>query len=183
MTKRFETEEKNLVLIGMPGAGKSTIGVILAKYLSLDFIDSDVYIQAQKGKTLQEIINIDGLEYFCALEEEYILTLSCTSSVIATGGSVIYSDKAMRHLKSNGIIIYLYLPFTILEKRLSNFCSRGVVIKEGQRLSDLYNEREPLYRRYGDIIVNCTNLIHEDVIEAIITKNLFNRDLTKRGVV
>ena len=176
-------EEKNLVLIGMPGAGKSTIGVILAKSLSFDFIDSDVYIQAQKGKTLQEIINTEGLKYFCTIEEQYIIALSCTSSVIATGGSVIYSDKAMSHLKSNGIIIYLYLPFTIIEKRLSNFCSRGVVIKQGQRLFDLYNEREPLYRRHGDIIINCTNLTHEEVIEAIIANNLLNKDLKKRDVV
>ena len=95
--------------------------------------------------------------------------------MIATGGSVIYSDKAMKHLKSTGTVIYIYLPLKIIEKRLSNFCSRGVVIKPGRSLSDLYIEREPIYRRYADIIIDCTNLSHEKVIEAIISNILPNK--------
>ncbi|MGA1868840.1 MAG: shikimate kinase [bacterium] len=168
---------KNIVLIGMPGAGKSTIGIILAKVLSFNFIDSDVYIQAQKGRSLQEIINTKGMDYFCSLEERCVLSLSCESSVIATGGSVIYSDKAMRHLKASGVAVYLYVPLYMIKKRLSNFCSRGVVIKPGQSLTDLYYEREPFYKAYADITIDCTHRSHEDVIEAIASNTLAIKSL------
>lgn len=155
---------RNIVLIGMPGVGKSTIGVILAKYMSFNFIDTDVYIQSKEGRGLQEIIDKDGIEHFSLLEERYVLSLSCMDCVIATGGSVIYSDKSIMHLKASGIMVHLYLPFDLLKRRLMNFASRGVVIKPDQNLRDLFEERIPLYKHHENIRIDCGNLSHEEVI-------------------
>jgi shikimate kinase len=152
----------------MPGVGKSTIGVILAKVMSRNFIDTDIYIQAGEGKTLQEIIDKNGLESFCSIEERYIVSLSYKRNVIATGGSVVYSNKAMNYLKMSGILIHLYLPFDLLKKRLKDFAERGVVMKRGQRLDQLFNERLPLYRRYADKTIDCSGKNHEEVISEIL---------------
>lgn len=162
------SSDKNIVLIGMPGVGKSTIGVILAKVISRNFIDTDVYIQGREGKRLQEIIDKNGLEYFCRIEERYIVSLSCKGTVIATGGSVVYSNKAMDYLRKSGIIIHLYLPFDMLEKRLKNFAERGVVMKKGQSLDQLFDERMPLYKQCADKTIDCTWKNHEEVISEIL---------------
>ncbi len=162
--------DQNIVLIGMPGAGKSTVGVLLAKYTSRSFIDTDLYIQAGEGKRLYEVIAEKGIEEFCKIEERYILSLYCKRHVIATGGSVVYSNKAMDHLKSSGVIVHLDLGLPELEKRLSDLDARGVVRVPGQSLADLYKEREPLYLRYADFTLNCGGLSHEQVVEKIMAE-------------
>ena len=161
--------EKNIVLIGMPGVGKSTIGVILAKIMSRNFIDTDIYIQAREERTLQEIIDKDGVEIYCGIEENYILSLSCKVTVIATGGSVVYSNKAMDFLSSSGILIHLYLPLELLEKRLNDFANRGVVMHQGQSLNQLFAERIPLYKQYADKTIDCSEKNHEVVITEILS--------------
>jgi len=163
-------EDVNIVLIGMPGVGKSTSGVLCAKLMSRDFIDTDVYIQAQTGRRLQDIIDNEGLEHFCRFEEESICSLTCRGNVIATGGSVVYSEKAMAHLKQNGVAVHLDLPLESLEQRIDNLDSRGIVITPGQTFADLYQERQPLYEKYADITVDCSGLTHEQVGYAILER-------------
>jgi shikimate kinase len=162
------SEKKNIVLIGMPAVGKSTIGVLLAKRLGRYFLDTDIYIQAIVGRTLQQIIDTDGLDKFCLLEAQHILCIDKTDIVIATGGSVVYSDSAMNHLKKNGIIVYLDLPLDMIKKRLTDLNIRGVVMSKGQTLDDLYKKRTPLYEKWADFTINCRNLTHEQVVEEII---------------
>ncbi len=163
--------DTNLVLIGMPGVGKSTVGVLLAKATSRDFLDTDVYIQAKEGRSLQEVIDREGTEAFCRLEERHVLSLICRSCVIATGGSVVYHPTAMRHLGSSGIIIHLDLDLPALERRLTNLDSRGVVMAQGQTLSQLFAERQPLYQKYSCYTIRCANRTHEEVV-AEITRRL-----------
>ena len=158
----------NLVLIGMPGAGKSTTGILLAKILSKGFIDTDVVIQSQEDKSLQVLLDESGREGFCKLEETYVQTISPSNHVIATGGSVVYSDIAMRHLGKGSLIVHLDLPLNELEARLSNVLERGVVMEPGQTLATLYQEREPLYRKYADVVVDCSGLNHEEVVIKIV---------------
>ena len=158
----------NVVLIGMPGAGKSTVGVLLAKRLSRAFVDTDVVIQGREHKTLQEIIDERGIDAFRQIEERYVAELGCSATVIATGGSVVYSDAAMRKLSAIGIIVYLDVPLVELERRLVNFATRGLVRRPDQALHDLYSERLPLYRRWAEVTVDCGTLAHEQVVERIV---------------
>jgi shikimate kinase len=158
----------NIILIGMPAVGKSTIGVLLAKRLGRYFLDTDVYIQAIVGKTLQQIIDEQGLEEFCKIESEQIKCIDKGNCVIATGGSAVYSDTAMNHLKANGIIVYLDLPLEMIKKRLTDLDIRGVVMSKDQTLDDLYEKRTPLYRKWADITINCHGFSHEEVIAKII---------------
>ena len=160
----------NIVLIGMPGAGKSTVGVLLAKALSRDFLDTDVYIQAKQGRTLQEIIDQEGLAAFCRIEERHVRSLKCRTSVIATGGSVVYSPAAMARLQASGIIIHLDLDLPALEKRLTDLSSRGVVMGPGQTLPQLFAEREPLYRKYADLTIDCAGFTHEEIVGMIVRR-------------
>jgi len=160
----------NIVLIGMPGAGKSTVGVLLAKALSRDFLDTDVYIQAKQGRTLQEIIDQEGLPAFCRIEERHVRSLKCRTSVIATGGSVVYSPAAMARLQASGIIIHLDLDLPALEKRLTDLSSRGVVMGPGQTLPQLFAEREPLYRKYADLTIDCAGFTHEEIVGMIVRR-------------
>ena len=160
--------DQNIILIGMPGAGKSTVGVLLAKALSRDFVDTDVLIQAAEGRRLQEIIDSDGLDEFLALEERHVLALKLLRAVIATGGSVVYSERAMTHLKRHGSVVYLQLPLSHLEARITDMDSRGVVIAPWQNLADLYHERLPLYEHYADRSIDCAGLNHRRVVEAIL---------------
>jgi shikimate kinase len=164
------SESKNIVLIGMPAVGKSTIGVLLAKRLGRYFLDTDVFIQAVSGRALQEIIDSDGLDEFCKLEAEHILCIDKTDCVIATGGSVVYSNAAMNHLKENGTIIYLSLPLEIIKKRLTDLNIRGVVMGKGQTIDDLYKKRAPLYEKWAQIKIDCRNLTHEQVVDEIIKR-------------
>ncbi|MGB8225303.1 MAG: shikimate kinase [Sedimentisphaerales bacterium] len=163
-----ESDKNNIVLIGMPAVGKSTIGVLLAKRLGRYFLDTDVFIQAVSGRGLQEIIDTDGLEKFCELEAEHITCIDRTNCVIATGGSVVYSEVAMNHLKETSEIVYLNLPLEVIKKRLTDLNIRGVVMSKGQSLDDLYKKRTPLYKKWADITIDCLNLTHENVVEKII---------------
>ena len=140
----------NIVLIGMPGCGKSTVGVLLAKALGMRFLDTDVVFQAQQGRKLQEMINEIGIDAFLNMEEACVCGIECDHTVIATGGSVVYGKKAMRHLHHNGLIVYIQLPYKEIEKRLSNLATRGVTLREGQTLRNLYDERIPLYEAEAD---------------------------------
>lgn len=160
--------ETNVVLIGMPGVGKSTVGVLLAKVMAREFIDTDVCLQGCEGRRMQEIIDTQGLAAFRAIEERHLLALDCRHHVIATGGSVVYSDPAMRHLKASGRVVFLDLPAAVLIQRLQNLATRGVVMHTGQSLESLYAERLPLYRRYADVTIGCLGLNHEQVVEAVV---------------
>lgn len=138
---------KNVVLIGMPGSGKSTMGVLLAKAMGCDFIDTDVLIQVRCGKKLQTLLDEQGLDGFLKLESETVCAMKAAESVIATGGSVVYSADAIRHLGEGGVIVYLRLPCEEILRRVKNLPTRGVALREGQTLTDLYRERVPLYER------------------------------------
>lgn len=154
----------NLVLIGMPGVGKSTLGVLLAKQLGLDFVDTDLILQRQLGLRLQQMINLQGLYSFQLAEEQMLLDLNCENTVIATGGSVVYSKAGMEHIKTLGQVIYLQLALPLLEQRISDMKQRGVVIGPGQSFADLYTERTPLYERYADLVIDIDGLGTEDVL-------------------
>ncbi len=143
----------NIVLIGMPGCGKSTVGVILAKVMGMEFCDTDIVIQQKEGRKLQEIIDTDGNDAFLKCEENALVSLDINGAVVATGGSAVYSDAAMKHLKENGIVVYLKVSEDEIERRLADFAARGVAIKDGMTVRDLYNERIPLYEKYADITV------------------------------
>lgn len=148
--------KSNIVLIGMPGCGKSTIGVLLAKLIGYDFIDTDLLIQSREKKKLYEIINENGLDYFNGVENEVNASVNCEKTVIATGGSVVYGKEAMEHLKSIGTVVYLNVTLSELEKRLYNMATRGISMKKGQTLRDLFVERTSLYKKYCDIEVKCS---------------------------
>ena len=152
----------------MPGAGKSTVGVILAKTLGMNFIDTDIVLQENSGRILQEIINTDGIEAFLKTEESSIVSLECANTIIATGGSVVFSDQSMKYLKKKGIIIYLYISYEELVQRIKNITTRGIVLPAGQSLLDLYNQRLPLYEKYADRTIDCSDMDVEKIIEKVL---------------
>lgn len=158
-------KKKNVVLIGMPGAGKSTIGVILAKVLGKDFIDADLVIQKKEGRLLREIIEQEGPDGFLAVEERVNAGICPDAAVIATGGSVVYGQRAMEHLGRIGAIVYLKLSYPAVESRLRDIRGRGVVLRDGQTLLDLYQERAVLYERYADVTVEEDGLGVEETLE------------------
>ena len=159
----------NLVLIGMPSCGKSVTGVLLAKILNKKFVDVDLMIQEKAGKGLQAIIDEDGIDAFKKMEEEVILSIDFNNTVIATGGSAIYYDAAMMHLKETGRVVYIDVPIEDIKKRLKNIKTRGVAMGKGQTLDDLYNIRRPLYEKYADITVtSCNKNSMEETVEAIL---------------
>lgn len=155
---------QNLILIGMPGCGKSTVGVVLAKALGMDFIDSDLVIQKVTGKRLSQIIDESGDAGFREVENRVNAQLQAENSIIATGGSVIYGEEAMRHLKSIGTVIYLKLSYASIEERLGDLHARGVTIQPGWTLRDLYNERCPMYEKWADVIVDCERMRLREVV-------------------
>jgi shikimate kinase len=158
----------NLALIGMPGAGKSTLGVLLAKRTARSFWDTDLLIQQAEGASLQQIIEERGVESFRRAEERVVLGLDCSGCVIATGGSVVYSEAAMEHLGRLGQRIYLDVPLAELERRLGDLDKRGVIRGPGQGLGDLLAERRSLYERWADIRVDCGGLEHDAAVDAVI---------------
>ena len=160
--------KNNITLIGMPGAGKSTVGVVLAKVMGYRFVDSDLVIQEKTGKLLSEIIEERGTEGFLEVEDRINAGLICEKSVIATGGSVVYCKNAMEHLKEISTVIYLKLPYERVEKRLGNLKDRGVALKEGQTLKDLYEERCPLYEKYADVVVEADTTSVEGCMRRIV---------------
>lgn len=159
---------KNIVLIGMPGCGKSTLGVVLAKALNMGFCDTDLIIQQFEKRKLQEIINLDGVERFLELEEKYLLSIESENIVIATGGSAVLSDAAMNHLKKNGTVIYLKVDYQGIAKRIKNRVSRGIAFKEGETLKDIYVMRTPLYEKYADITIDCNRRKFNDIIKDLV---------------
>lgn len=147
---------KNIILIGMPGCGKSTLGVLLAKSLGAEFVDTDLIIQKNTGRLLHKIVEEDGKEAFLDAERDAILTLDKTeNTVIATGGSAVLRTEAMEHLKKNGVVVYLSLPYLTISKRIRNIKTRGIAFGEGETLRDIYNQRLPYYERYADITLRC----------------------------
>ena len=164
----LSSDNKNIVLIGMPGVGKSTIGVLLAKHLGYSFLDTDLLIQVAEDKNLQQLIQEHGITGFCDLEEGYVLSVSVNAHVIATGGSVVYGKTAMRHLEADGVIVHLDLSLDRLTKRLDDLDARGVAIAPGRDLSDLYAERQPLYLKYADLTVAADGLTPDQVVTQIV---------------
>ena len=159
---------KNVVLIGMPAVGKSTIGVLLAKSLLLSFTDTDLLIQEKYKKSLCDIIKDNGTKAFLNIEEDIILNADFKNSVIATGGSAVFGERAMNQLKENGVIVYLSLPIDEIKKRIGDIKSRGVVLTNGNTVDDIFKERKPLYEKYADIKIDCDNLTAEECVEKII---------------
>ena len=147
----------NIILVGMPSCGKSTLGRMLAKELHYDFLDTDEVIIRLNGCPLRDILDAHGVDGFIRVEEEAVCTVSADNSVIATGGSVVYSEKAMEHLKAMGKVVYLKLTFEEMDRRLGDLHARGVAIAPGSTLQDLYDERTPLYEKYADITVDIIN--------------------------
>lgn len=161
-------DKSNVVLIGMPGCGKSTCGVLAAKALLKNFFDTDLLLQGLEQERLQNIIDNKGIEYFLDAEEKAILSLDINATVIATGGSVIYSEKAMEHLKSMGKVVFLHLEYETMVKRIKNITTRGVVLKQGTTLKDMYDERLPLYKKYADKTIFCDENTVEQTVEEIV---------------
>ncbi len=163
--------KNNIVLIGMPGSGKSTCGVLAAKALLKNFFDTDLLIQNLENAKLQDIIDNKGIDYFLDAEEKAISKLDIVGTVIATGGSVVYSEKGMEHLKSLGKVIYLKLSYETMVKRINNITTRGVVLKNGDSLLDMYNERKRLYEKYADVVIDCDKNEVEQTVEQIVAKS------------
>ena len=158
--------ESNITLIGMPGAGKSTVGIVLAKLLCKTFIDADLVIQNNEGKRLHKIIEEIGNERFLKLENDTLANIKVHNSIISTGGSAIFGKEAMEHLKKTSTVVYLKVPYEDIEKRLKSLKRRGVVFDKGQTLRDIYEIRTPIYEKYADIIIDCNN--ERDIQETAI---------------
>ncbi|MBF0559182.1 MAG: shikimate kinase [Nitrospirae bacterium] len=162
--------KSNVTLIGMPGAGKSTTGIILAKYLSRGFLDTDVLIQINRKKSLQEIIDESGYLALRKIEEEEILGINVENHVIATGGSAVYSPRAMSHLRDISNIVFLSVDFETILKRIHNFDTRGIAKTEDQTFRDLYNERQILYEKYAEWTIDCSHITQEEAADMISKK-------------
>ncbi|MEE0954528.1 MAG: shikimate kinase [Eubacterium sp.] len=160
--------KKNIVLIGMPAVGKSTIGVILAKELGYQFIDSDLLIQEREKRLLHEIIEEEGVDGFLRIEDEVNASIETEGAVIATGGSAVYGEKSMKHLKEISKIVYLELPYQELSRRLKNIKGRGVVLREGLTLEDLFEERRVLYEKYADLVIHESGRNIEETLEVLL---------------
>ena len=160
-------KKTNLILIGMPASGKSTVGVILAKVLGYGFIDTDILIQRAEKKRLAQIINEVGVDGFLEVENRVNASVEADHCVIATGGSAVYGEDAMRHFKEIGHIMYLKTDFETIRKRLGNIRQRGVALREGQTLRDLYDERPVLYEKYADTVIEESGDA-EDVVVSIL---------------
>ena len=161
-------DRTNIVLIGMPGAGKSTCGVLLARLAGLGFVDTDLLIQAAEGRALQAIVDREGHLALRAIEERVILGLGARRQVIATGGSAVYSERAMAHLRRDGVTVFLHVALEAIARRVRDLPSRGIACRPGMSLADLYAERVPLYRRHADVTVETTGLDHEQVCRLVL---------------
>ena len=159
---------KNIIFIGMPASGKSTVGVVVAKRLGYGFVDTDLLIQAQEKKLLKDIIAEVGNEGFLKIENQVNRDLMVENSVISPGGSVVYCEEAMKHFKEIGTIVYLKVSFETIDRRISNAKNRGVVLKEGQTLKDLYDERTALFEKYADYTISEEGLSLEDTIDEVL---------------
>ena len=159
--------KRNVVLIGMPGAGKSTVGVVLAKRMGYRFVDSDLVIQEREGKLLHELIEEHGVEGFWEIENDVNASLDMEKAVIATGGSAVYGKEAMEHLQQIATVVYLKLSYEEIAERLGDLTARGVTLMPGQTLMDLYEERIPLYEKYADKIIECDGKMLREIVKEI----------------
>ncbi|MEE4166390.1 MAG: shikimate kinase [Desulfocapsaceae bacterium] len=160
--------DRNIILIGMPGSGKSTVGVILAKMMTRPYLDTDILIQLITGCSLQEIVDSKGHMALRKIEEDVLLDINCSNHIIATGGSAAYSEPAMVHLKKNGFFVFLDATLATLKSRITNYETRGLAKRPDQSFLDLFNERHELYNRYADIVIPCNERSQEEVAEMII---------------
>ncbi len=165
-------KKNNITLIGMPGAGKSTIGIILAKYLSFGFIDTDVLIQINHQKSLQQIMDETGYLNLRKIEENEIVKINIEKHIIATGGSAVYSEKAMQHLQRISAVIFLEVEYEALKKRIHNYKTRGIAKSDTQSFRELYDERQMLYKKYGEVIIDCGARDQEEIAEIISDRYL-----------
>jgi len=163
-------QKDNIVLIGMPGAGKSTIGVLLAKAMTYNFIDTDISIQQREKKQLYKIIEENGLDAFIDIENTVLSRLEVDGCIIATGGSAVYGREAMEHLRSIGTVVYIRLSLDEIKRRIKDIKTRGIAMKKGNALEDVYAERVPLYEKYADIIVDCEGTTIEECVEKILER-------------
>ena len=163
-------KKSNIVLIGMPGAGKSTLGVVLAKILGMDFVDGDILIQNQVGNTLQKIIDAQGVDGFLQVENDVLAAVDVQNTVISTGGSAIYSDEAMRHLTEIGTVVYLDVSLEELRSRLGSLHERGVVMRKGVSMSldEIFEERGPLYRKYAEFTLQTDGLTVREATRKLV---------------
>ena len=159
---------KNVVLIGMPGCGKSTCGVLAAKALCKDFFDTDLTIQQNEKMPLQAIIDTKGNDYFAAAEEKAICGLEINNAVVATGGSVVYSRKAMEHLRKDAVVIYLRVSFDTMVKRIADINTRGILLRNGETMEAMFSEREALYEKYADKVIDCNDKKIEETVSEIV---------------
>lgn len=159
---------KNIILIGMPGSGKSTVGVLLAKRLGFGFVDTDLLIQQTAGRSLQDIVDQDGYQALRRIEEDVLLKLDVQRQVISTGGSAVYSSSGMHHLKSGGVVVFLDIPFPVVVHRIGDYSLRGISRKPGQTLEALFDERLKLYNQYADLLVRSEGRNQDEVCEAAI---------------
>ena len=166
----MNTDHNSIVLIGMPGAGKSTLGILLAKELGLDFVDTDIAIQVREGRTLQEILDSSDYLHLREIEEQILLSEDITGKVVATGGSAVYSEAGMARLKKTATVIFLDVPLQELRKRIVNFDSRGIARKPNQSLESLFDERCALYRKYGDIKINCDQQSLQQSLDSVLQR-------------
>ena len=170
LDNKIKQKTSNIVLIGMPGVGKSTVGVLLAKRLGRYFLDTDVLIQFACEKNLRELIEAHGAAGFCQIEQDYVTCIDVKKAVIATGGSVVYYESSMLALKDDGVIVYLDLPLDELETRLGDLNARGVILEPAQTLAALYEKRTPLYRKWADLTVALSGLTHDRAVEAVVAE-------------
>ena len=172
---------KNIIFIGMPAVGKSTVGVVVAKRLGYEFIDTDLLIQKQENRLLREIIAEEGLDGFLSIENQVNRDVEAEHAVISPGGSVVYCEEAMKHYKEIGTIVYLHASFEVINSRLKNAKKRGVALRDGQTLKDLYDERVVLFEKYADITVSEDGLELEETIENVmeVLENFLKKLLQK----
>ena len=161
---------KNIILIGMPACGKSSVGVILAKTAAKSFVDTDLLLQEKEGRKLQYIIDNQGMDEFLKIEERILSSVNAENAVISTGGSAVYSERAMAHLKSVGTVVYLKLSLSEIDRRLKNIKTRGIAMGPVETLADLYDYRVPLYERYADITIDAEGLTIEETIAEILKR-------------
>lgn len=164
----MNTSRSNVVLIGMPGSGKSTVGVLLAKRLGLGFVDTDLLIQEEVGRTLQNIVDGDGYQALRRIEEQVLLKLDVRRQVISTGGSAVYSEPAMSHLKVDGFVVFLDIPLSVVLERIGDYSARGISRRPDQSLEELFSERFALYSRSADVAVSCVGKNQDQVCDDVL---------------